>query len=274
MNDKKKEKKPVSPIYTIGLIFVLFSLFRPITGLLRLLVAGGLAAIGYSIVRAIVGSRKKGTEQAQTAQTQTTQGGETRQTGTQTAAQQAAQAQKREPEKPKYPPAVQAVVDEGARAHSELQRLYAVIPDLTVKRKISEIIDVSDKIVEDAIHDPSDVPQIKKFLDYYLPTTIKLLNAYDRMGAQGIEGENISKTMSSINEMLDTAIVAYKKLLDSLFANQAMDIETDIAVMNTLMQREGLANQGNQFSSYSQGGFAAAGQAAQAAESTERKTAL
>ena len=136
------------------------------------------------------------------------------------------------------------MVDEGAKAHTELARLYASIPDLAVKRKIQQIIEVSDKIVADAVDDPSDVPQIKKFLDYYLPTTIKLLNAYDRMGAQGVQGENITGTMKSIDEMLDTAIDAYKKLLDSLFANQAMDIETDIAVMNTLLKREGFINNG------------------------------
>ena len=100
---------------------------------------------------------------------------------------------------------------------------------------------ISDKIVQDAIHDPDDVPQIRKFLDYYLPTTIKLLNAYDRMDSQGIEGENIDKTKSSILDMLDTAIDAFKKQLDSLFANQALDIETDIDVMNTMLRREGLS---------------------------------
>lgn len=142
---------------------------------------------------------------------------------------------------PVYPPEVQTVVNEGRRAHVELEHLYATIPDLAVKAKIRELIDVSDKIIEDAKTDPSDVPQIKKFQEYYLPTTIKLLNAYDRMGAQGIQGENISNTMQSIEEMLDTAIAAYKKLLDSLFANQALDVETDIQVMNTLLQREGLA---------------------------------
>ena len=145
------------------------------------------------------------------------------------------------PPKPKYPPEVQAVVDEGEKAHAELTRLYAAIPNLSVKRRIQELIDVSDKIIADAVADPSDVPQIKKFLDYYLPTTIKLLNSYERMGAQGIEGTNITKTMNSIEGMLDTAIDAYKKLLDSLFANQAMDIETDIQVMNTLLKREGFA---------------------------------
>ena len=145
---------------------------------------------------------------------------------------------------PVYPPEVQAVVNEGQRAHRELEHLYATIPDLAVKAKIRELIDVSDKIMEDAKADPSDVPQIRKFQEYYLPTTIKLLNAYDRMGAQGIQGENISGTMQSIEEMLDTSIAAYKKLLDSLFANQALDVETDIKVMNTLLQREGLAGDG------------------------------
>ena len=99
---------------------------------------------------------------------------------------------------------------------------------------------ITDKIMQDAIQDPADVPQIKKFMNYYLPTTIKLLNAYDRMGLQGIEGENVDKSMKNINEMLDTAIVAYKKRLDSLLANQALDIETDIAVLNTMLERDGL----------------------------------
>ena len=152
-------------------------------------------------------------------------------------------APKPEKREPVYPPEVQAVVNEGRRAHAELEHLYATIPDLAVKAKIRELIDVSDKIMEDAKTDPGDVPQIKKFQEYYLPTTIKLLNAYDRMGAQGIQGENISNTMQSIEEMLDTAIAAYKKLLDSLFANQALDVETDIQVMNTLLQREGLAGE-------------------------------
>ena len=104
-------------------------------------------------------------------------------------------------------------------------------------------MEISDKIAQDAIDDPSDVPQIRKFQNYYLPTTIKLLNAYDRMGAQGIEGENITGTMRSIEEMLDTATDAYRKQLDSLFANQALDIESDIQVMNTLLKRQGFSRE-------------------------------
>ena len=145
-------------------------------------------------------------------------------------------------EKKSYGPTVDPIVEEGNKALSEMGRLYMSIQDPSVRVKINEIMRVTDKIVQDAIADPSDIPKIKKFMNYYLPTTIKLLNAYDRMSSQGIEGENIDKSMKSIDEMLDAAIAAYKKQLDSLFANQALDIETDIAVMNSMLDREGLSD--------------------------------
>ncbi len=217
---KSKATKSVAPIYTFAAVFLIYSLFWPVYSLGRIVAALVLAVVGSLVARAITANK----------------GGEAKE---EEAPESKAKAKTEE--KPKYSPEVQAIIDEGKRAQSELGRLYASIPELEVKRKIRDIMEVSDKIIEDAIDDPSDVPQIKKFLDYYLPTTIKLLNAYDRMGAQGISGDNISGTMKSINEMLDTAIEAYHKLLDSLFANQALDVETDIEVMNTLLKREGLS---------------------------------
>ena len=143
--------------------------------------------------------------------------------------------------KKSYGPEIDPVVQEGNRALSEMGRLYMSIKDPEVCQKINEIMRITDKIIQDAIADPSDIPQIRQFMNYYLPTTIKLLNAYDRMGSAGVQGENIDKSMKNINEMLDAAIEAYKKRLDSLFENQALDIETDIEVMNTMLAREGLA---------------------------------
>ena len=220
--EKKKPNRPAAPIYTVALIWLLFSVWRPIATLARLIWVIALSVIGYCVVRSIAGEKDKKTEEAAKPE----------------------EAKPAEPEKPKYAPEVQAVLDEGKKAHDELERLYFSIPDLAVKKKVKEIMEISDKIAQDAVDDPSDVAQIRKFQDYYLPTTIKLLNAYDRMGAQGIEGANISGTMQSIDGMLDTAIEAYKKMLDSLFADQAMDIETDIDVMNTLLRREGFSATG------------------------------
>ena len=143
--------------------------------------------------------------------------------------------------KKSYGPEIDPIIQEGNRALSEMGRLYMSIKDPEVRQKINEIMRITDKITQDAIQDPSDIPQIRKFMNYYLPTTIKLLNAYDRMSSQEIGGENLDKSMKNINDMLDAAIVAYKKRLDSLFENQALDIETDIEVMNTMLAREGLS---------------------------------
>ena len=226
------------------LLLIIFLSSDALRGLVGLVLGLGLLAAAFFIIRAVIKAVRADTNPSRNPVDVSTKGVNQKKAEQEGGAAQpnpAAQPKPTSPKKPSYPPEVQAVVDEGERAHRELEHLYATIPNLTVKAKIRELINVSDKIIEDAVNDPSDVPQIKKFLDYYLPTTIKLLNAYDRMGAQGIEGENISGTMQSIEEMLDTAVNAYKKLLDSLFANQALDVETDIEVMNTLLKREGLA---------------------------------
>ena len=225
MSGNRKKKAKVSPVYTVALVWLVLSLLFPPYGVSRIILFTLVSVGAFFGVRAFV-NKKYGEEYEPEPEPE--------------------QAKKPEPEA-SYGKDVDAIIKEGKTAQRELGRLYASIGELEVKRKIRDIMEVSDKIIQDAIDDPSDVPQIKKFLDYYLPTTIKLLNTYDRMGSQGIEGENISGTMSSIEQMLDTAISAYKKLLDGLFANQAMDIETDIEVMNTMLKREGLSGGGPAF---------------------------
>ena len=76
-------------------------------------------------------------------------------------------------------------------------------------------------------------------MDYYLPTTLKLLNAYDRMGAQGVSGENIDATMQRVESMMGTIVTAFEKQLDMLFGSEAMDISADITVLENMMKREG-----------------------------------
>ena len=80
-------------------------------------------------------------------------------------------------------------------------------------------------------------------MDYYLPTTLKILNAYDRMSAAGVDGENISSTKARVEQMMGTIVTAFRKQLDSLFGAEAMDISADISVLETMMAREGLTGQ-------------------------------
>ena len=85
-------------------------------------------------------------------------------------------------------------------------------------------------------------------MSYYLPTTLKILNAYDRMGAAGVSGENIDGTMHRIETIMDTIVMAFHKQLDALFRDEAMDIASDITVMETLLAQEGLAEDPPAFS--------------------------
>ena len=234
----RRRRRRSGSIYSFIITWLVLSMFFPMYELGSILTVLGLGLGAAFLFGRLSGrqAEKQAQEQAQ-AQQETAR----RKTVDTTVRKVGEKAAQKPAAKKSYGPEVDPIIDEGNKALSEMGRLYMSIKDPEVRVKINEIMRVTDKIVQDAIADPSDIPKIKKFMNYYLPTTIKLLNAYDRMDSQGIEGENIDKTMKSINDMLDAAIVAYKKQLDSLFANQALDIETDIAVMNAMLDREGLS---------------------------------
>ncbi len=147
---------------------------------------------------------------------------------------------KPEPEPVSYGEETDALLAEAARAHGEMERLSASIGESAVSEKIEKLISLSDRIARDAIDDPSDIRQIRKFQSYFLPSTIGLLNAYDRMSAQKLDGDNIASSREQISRMLDTEIAAFEKQLDALYRNDAMNIDTDIRVMQSLLEREGL----------------------------------
>ena len=145
-----------------------------------------------------------------------------------------------EPEPVSYGAPVDAILAEAKKARGEMERLSASIGDADVKEKIAKLISLSDAIAQDAVQDASDVPQIQKFQSYFLPSTVQLLEAYDRMSAPGVEGENISGAKGRIADMLQTEADAFQKQLDALYKNDAMDVDADIKVMEDLLAREGL----------------------------------
>ena len=146
-----------------------------------------------------------------------------------------------EPEPVSYGPDADAVLAEAKTARTEMERLARSIPDGDVKAKIAKLADLSDHIAQDAIQDASDIPQIRKFQGYFLPSVLELLNAYGRMSAAGGTGENIDRAKTSIAQMLDKSVQAFQKQLDALYRNDALDVDADIRVMQQLLSREGLA---------------------------------
>ena len=100
---------------------------------------------------------------------------------------------------------------------------------------------MTGKILDYVAQHPEKRSQIRKFLNYYLPTTLKLLNAYDRMGSAGVSGTNIDGTMGKIETMMETIVAAFDRQLDALFGDEALDIATDITVLEQMLAGEGLS---------------------------------
>ncbi len=101
----------------------------------------------------------------------------------------------------------------------------------------------AEKIFDYIAEHPEDAPQIRKFMDYYLPTLLKLLNSYNTLKEQGITGEHIDTTMTDIEGIFHTMAIAFEKQLDNLFEDDALDISADITVLKNMMAQEGILDE-------------------------------
>ena len=148
------------------------------------------------------------------------------------------------PAKPKQTPEqvkeTEQTKDQYQKILDELRRVNDAIPDEEMSDKISRLEAVSAKIFEQAKTDPDKLPRMRKFMDYYLPTSLKLLQAYAELDSQGVEGENITESKRRIEQTMDTLVHAFETQLDQLFAADAMDISADIDVMQNMLRADGL----------------------------------
>ena len=157
---------------------------------------------------------------------------------------QAAQTQPRE-EKSNGPDKVKkSYMDELERTLDELYQLNEQIEDEAVSQRIDRIGALTAGIFRAVIEKPEREQDVRKFMNYYLPTTIKLLRSYDMLEDQSYQGENIVASRKKIESVLDMLIEAFEKQLDRLFQNDALDIATDIDVLETMMAGDGLSGKG------------------------------
>ena len=103
---------------------------------------------------------------------------------------------------------------------------------------------IVEKIFQRVKEHPEFAPDLHKFMEYYLPTTVKLLDAYEELDRQPVQGENIKNGKTEIEKTLDTLNLAFENLLDSLFEDTAWDVATDISVLQTMLAQEGLTEPG------------------------------
>lgn len=144
--------------------------------------------------------------------------------------------------KPKPKKTVQQQKDQYQEILDELRAVNDAIPDEVMSDKISRLEAVSAKIFEQAKSDPDKLPKMRKFMDYYLPTSLKLLKTYAELDAQNVEGENITESKHRIEQTMDMLVHAFETQLDQLFQDDAMDVSADIDVMRNMLRADGLTD--------------------------------
>ena len=213
------KRKSTAPFYAAAAVWLAYAVIFPLYEPLHYVLAAGAALLAFLVSSALCRSGPAG----ETAQPQ-----ERTETEQKPASTGNAELDK--------------MIRDGALAIGEMKRLDANIADPGISADIVRLEQVSAKIFEEVKAHPEKLPQIRRFLDYYLPTTLKLLNAYDRMSGTGVSGENIDTTLAKVEGMMRTIVAAFEKQLDSLYGAEALDISTDITVLENMMAREGLVD--------------------------------
>ena len=226
----KHVKRSVLPIYLVGVVWLVYALLFPLRTAGQYLVCAALSAVAFVIGKALFPDK-----------VYQMPGEEPKEQPKEPPKEQAKEQPKAE-KKPESTgnPEIDALLKERERAVSEMRRLNDSIQDETISAQIDHLEEITGKIIDHVAAQPKKLPQIRRFLNYYLPTTLKILNAYDRMDAAGISGSNIDTTKQKVESMLTTIVQAFDRQLDALFGEEALDISTDITVMENLLAQEGL----------------------------------
>ena len=213
------KRKSTAPFYAAAAVWLAYAVIFPLYEPLHYVLAAGAALLAFLVSSALCRSGPAG----ETAQPQERTEIEQKPASTGNAE-------------------LDKMIRDGALAIGEMKRLDENIADPGISADIVRLEQVSAKIFEEVRQHPEKLPQIRRFLDYYLPTTLKLLNAYDRMSGTGVSGENIDTTLAKVEGMMRTITAAFEKQLDSLYGAEALDISTDITVLENMMAREGLVD--------------------------------
>lgn len=208
----KVRKKSAVPVYAVAVIWVFWASVLPMYKISHFVILAGLSFLVYKVTGIFF--RGKWVEVA-------------------------------DPE-PVYASSGNREVDElilqGRQSIKQMRELNTQIKDKKISEQINRLEQLSGDIFAQVTKNPSKLPQIRKFMNYYLPTTVKLLSSYAELSSQSVRGTNITATMQKVEGIMDTIVVAFEKQLDGLFGAEALDISTDITVLEGMLEREGLTD--------------------------------
>lgn len=120
----------------------------------------------------------------------------------------------------------------------KIRRANDAIADPALSAKIDRLEEITARIFRAVEEDPKKAGRIDTFLNYYLPTTQKLLDSYAEFEAAGVEGENLRQAKGRIESTMDAIVRGFEHQLDELYKADALDVDSDIRVMETMLRRD------------------------------------
>ena len=143
-----------------------------------------------------------------------------------------------QPETPPQP--APAPEDQYSALLRQLREANDAIPDPVMSQKITRLEQLSAQIFALAQKDPAKQAQLQKFMSYYLPTSLKLLNTYAALPAQDVQGENVTEAKQDIERSMDLLVTAFENQLDKLYQSDALDISSDVSALEGMLNLDGL----------------------------------
>ena len=135
---------------------------------------------------------------------------------------------------------VDALLDKGREMIAEIRRENDLIPDSSLSDKLDRLENQCAEIFRTVYDKPGKAPQIRKFMEYYLPTTLKMVKGYRMLDERGISGAEAVQAKQRIDDALGVVLGACDKMLDKLYQDDVLDLTTDIDVLEQMLKRDGL----------------------------------
>ena len=135
---------------------------------------------------------------------------------------------------------VDQIIERGRDILKQIVAENDKIPDPQLSRQMDELESISNKIFRTVIEKPEKAPQIRRFMDYYLPTTLKMLQGYSLMDDRKISSREALNVKAKIESAMEVVLASFKKQLDTLYQDDILDISTDIDVLETMLKQDGL----------------------------------
>ena len=136
-------------------------------------------------------------------------------------------------------PDVDALLEKGRGMIAEIRAENDRIPDSSLSDKLEKLENLCAEVFRAVYDKPAKAPQIRKFMDYYLPTTLKMLASYRTMSNRGVSVSDMTEARSTVIRGMGMVLTACQKQLDTLYKDDILDVSTDIDVLEQMLKRDG-----------------------------------